>query len=63
MFEAFQNGIHQIVEAVQKKYDGFTDSVDKLNQDILEIRDVFVGIKGSSCVEHNCALFGCFVET
>ena len=45
MFEAFQNSVRHAVEAVQEKYDGFTETVDKLNQDILEIRDVFVGIK------------------
>lgn len=45
MFEAIQNGIRRAAEAVQAKYDGFTDSVDKLNKDIIEIRDMFVSIK------------------
>ena len=45
MFEAFQNGIRRAAEAIQAKYDGFTDSVDKLNRDILEIRDMFVSVK------------------
>ena len=45
MFEKFQDSVRHAVEAVQEKYDGFTESVDKLNQDILEIRDVFVGVK------------------
>lgn len=45
MFEKFQDSVRHAVEAVQEKYDGFTESVDRLNQDILEIRDVFVGVK------------------
>ncbi|MBR1778782.1 MAG: hypothetical protein IJ752_09415 [Alphaproteobacteria bacterium] len=45
MFEAFQDGIRRAAEAIQEKYDGFTDSMDKLNKDILEIRDLFVSIK------------------
>ena len=45
MFEAFQNGIRRAAELIQAKYDGFTDSVDKLNKDILEIRDMFVSVK------------------
>ena len=45
MFEAFQEGIRRAAEAVQAKYDGFANSVDKLNKDMLEIRDMFVSIK------------------
>ncbi|MBO4520684.1 MAG: hypothetical protein J5787_05705 [Alphaproteobacteria bacterium] len=45
MFEAFQESIRRAAEAVQAKYDGFTDSVDKLNKDMLEIRDMFVTTK------------------
>ena len=45
MFEAFYESIRRAAEAVQTKYDGFTNSVDKLNKDILEIRDMFVSIK------------------
>lgn len=45
MFEELKNGIRDAMSAVQEKYDGFTDSVSQLNQDLLEIRDVFVGIK------------------
>ena len=45
MFEAFQESIRRAAEAVQAKYDGFADSVDKLNKDVLEIRDMFVSAK------------------
>ena len=45
MFEELKTGIQDAMAAVQEKYDGFTDSVSKLNQDLLEIRDVFVSIK------------------
>ncbi|MBR1945046.1 MAG: hypothetical protein IJ846_01970 [Alphaproteobacteria bacterium] len=45
MFEAFQDSIRQTAQTIQEKYDGFADSVNKLNQDILEIRDMFVAIK------------------
>ena len=45
MFEAFQDSIRQTAQAIQEKYDGFTDSMNKLNEDILEIRDMFVTVK------------------
>ncbi len=45
MFEALRDHVKQAVETLQEKYDGFTDSVDKFNQDILEIRDLFISVK------------------
>ena len=45
MFEAFQENIRQAAQTVQETYEGFTDSVGKLNKDILEIRDTFVAVK------------------
>ena len=45
MFSTLRDKITAAFEILQKKYDGFTDSVDKFNQDLLEIRDLFVSIK------------------
>ena len=45
MFESLHDNMKQAVEALQEKYNGFTDSIDKFNQDLLEIRDLFVSIK------------------
>ena len=45
MFEAFRDNMMQAMDTLQEKYHGFTDSVDKFNQDMLEIRDLFVSVK------------------
>ncbi|MGN1080041.1 MAG: hypothetical protein ACI4TE_07720 [Alphaproteobacteria bacterium] len=45
MFESFHDNMKQAVDTLQEKYHGFTDSVDKFNQDMLEIRDLFVSVK------------------
>lgn len=45
MFEAFRDNMIQAMDTLQEKYHGFTDSVDKFNQDMLEIRDLFVSVK------------------
>ena len=45
MFEAFRDNMMQAMDTLQEKYHGFTDSVDKFNQDMLEIRDLFVCTK------------------
>ncbi len=45
MFEAFRDNMKQAMDTLQEKYHGFTDSVDKFNQDMLEIRDLFVSVK------------------
>ena len=45
MFDGIKDGIYNALTAVQEKYDSLTDSVAKLNQDMLEIRDTFVSIK------------------
>ncbi len=45
MFEAFRDNMKQAMDTLQEKYQGFTDSVDRFNQDLLEIRDIFVSIK------------------
>ena len=38
MFEAIQDGLRKVVEGFQEKYNSLANSVDKLNQDISEIR-------------------------
>lgn len=45
MFEAFRDNMMKAMDSLQEKYHGFTDSVDKFNQDMLEIRDLFVSVK------------------
>lgn len=45
MFENLRDHMNHAVETLQEKYNGFTDSVDKFNQDLLEIRDLFISIK------------------
>ncbi len=45
MFDKMRDWGGQMVAAVQQKYDGFVDSVDRFNRDLLEIRNLFVGIK------------------
>ena len=45
MFESVRNFFTQAVDSVQEKYQGFTDSVDRFNQDMVEIRDTFVSAK------------------
>lgn len=45
MFESFRDNMKQALDTLQEKYYGFTDSVDRFNQDMLEIRDLFVSVK------------------
>ena len=45
MFEELKNSIQEAMAAVQAKYDGFTEAMSKLNQDLMEIRDLFVSVK------------------
>lgn len=45
MLEELKNSIQDALAAVQEKYDGFTESVSKLNQDLSELRDMFVSVK------------------
>lgn len=45
MFEKLRDNVMQAVDTLQEKYHGFTDSVDKFNQDMMEIRDLFVSVK------------------
>ena len=45
MFEVFQDSIRRTAEAFQEKYDSFSDSMEKLNNDLMEIRDLFITIK------------------
>ncbi len=45
MFEKFRDNVMLAVDTLQEKYHGFTDSVDKFNQDMMEIRDLFVSVK------------------
>lgn len=45
MFEKLQDNVRNAVDTIQEKYQGLSDSVDKFNQDMLEIRDLFVSIK------------------
>lgn len=45
MFEKLQDNVRNAVDTIQEKYQGLTDSVDKFNQDMMEIRDLFVSIK------------------
>lgn len=45
MFEGLKDSIQGAMTAVQEKYDGFAESMAKLNQDLVEIRDLFVSVK------------------
>lgn len=45
MFETIQDGWRKVAEGFQEKYNSLTSSVDKLNQDVSEIRDTFVSVK------------------
>lgn len=45
MFESVRNFFTRAVDSVQEKYQGFSDSVDRFNQDMIEIRDTFVSAK------------------
>ena len=45
MFDEMRRWGGQMVAAVQQKYDGFVDSVDRFNRDMLEIRNLFVSVK------------------
>lgn len=45
MFESVRNFFSQAADSVHEKYQGFADSVDRFNQDMIEIRDTFVSAK------------------
>ena len=45
MFEAIQDALRKVAEGFQERYNSLSNSVDKLNQDISEIRDTFVTVK------------------
>ena len=45
MLEELKNSFQNALTAVQEKLDGFTEAFSKLNQDLLELRDMFVTVK------------------